>query len=73
MNQNDLAFHDSIKPRWTTNHVLSYGATGNAPVVSGQMVSAKYPIVSQGKDVRFAKFKGEDVSTLPASDMFTSC
>ncbi|KEQ62662.1 uncharacterized protein M437DRAFT_48873 [Aureobasidium melanogenum CBS 110374] len=57
MNENERGFHTSFKPRWATDGTLVYSTTSAAPPLFGNMIGTKKPIVSEHKDVRFAKFK----------------
>ncbi|EOD51579.1 putative nucleoporin sonb protein [Neofusicoccum parvum UCRNP2] len=56
-NEADKAFHDTFKPTWAHDGTLTYTALGNAPRMQGNFIAnLKSSIVSQHKDVRFAKF-----------------
>jgi nuclear pore complex protein Nup98-Nup96 len=64
MNENDAAFHDSFKPAFSGHNALVYSVRGSAPKLSGDMKEAIKPLVSEGRDVRFAKFTAlEDVDS----------
>jgi nuclear pore complex protein Nup98-Nup96 len=64
MNENDAAFHDSFKPAFSGHNALVYSVPGSAPKLSGDMKEAIKPLVSEGRDVRFAKFTAlEDVDS----------
>lgn len=63
MSENDRAFHHSVKPSWTADNTLVYAIGGSAPVVSGNMVTATRSIISEGRDVRFARFAANDAIT----------
>ncbi|THZ60174.1 hypothetical protein D6C86_05164 [Aureobasidium pullulans] len=56
MNEAERGFHSSFKPRWATDGTLVHTTTGTAPTTSGNMGNSKKPIVSEHKDIRFAKF-----------------
>ncbi|KAI4721019.1 hypothetical protein E4T48_02648 [Aureobasidium sp. EXF-10727] len=56
MNETERGFHTSFKPRWTTDGTLVHSAANNAPTLSGNMVASKKPLVSEHRDIRFAKF-----------------
>jgi nuclear pore complex protein Nup98-Nup96 len=64
MNEHDAAFHDSFKPAFSGHNALVYSVSGFAPKLSGGMKEAIKPLVSEGRDVRFAKFTAlEDVDS----------
>ncbi|KAL1621746.1 hypothetical protein SLS54_005269 [Diplodia seriata] len=53
----EKAFHEAFKPTWTHDGTLTYTAPGNAPKMQGAFIAnLKNSIVSEHKDVRFAKF-----------------
>lgn len=54
----DQSFHSSFKPAWASDGTIVYAVAGNAHALGseGLLVDAKASIVSEGKDVRFAKF-----------------
>ncbi|KAF1991983.1 hypothetical protein K402DRAFT_388546 [Aulographum hederae CBS 113979] len=57
MDENDKAFYQSNKPEWGPDGTLVYTAPGSAPMlVDGTMINTKDSIVSEHRDVRFAKF-----------------
>jgi nuclear pore complex protein Nup98-Nup96 len=56
MNETDAGFHDSFKPSFSGHNALIYSAPGSAPQLSGDMKEAIKPLVSQGRNIRFAKF-----------------
>lgn len=56
MNGNDADFHDTFKPSFDNHNALVYSAPGSAPQPSGDMKEAIKPLVSTGRDIRFAKF-----------------
>lgn len=63
LSEHDKAFHTSVKPSWTTDGTLVYAIAGDAPPPFGNMTTSKEPIVSEHKDIRFAKFSAsKDVS-----------
>ena len=64
MSEADQAFHGSVKPDWNADGTLVYTVPGDAPALQdGTFVNYKNAIVSETKDVRFAKFvAAEDVS-----------
>lgn len=66
MTDTEQAFHSSVKPSWTNDGILVYAVAGSAAALqNGTVVNMKKSIVSEGKDVRFAKIaSSEDVSTL---------
>ncbi|KAK4988887.1 hypothetical protein LTR50_003621 [Elasticomyces elasticus] len=67
MNENDKAFHDSVKPSWTRDQTLVYAMPGDAPLMQdGILVNRGGSIVSEGKDIRFAKFS-EPVDLNPSN------
>ena len=70
MSDADRAFHDSMKPSWGPDGTLVYAAPANAKPLFGR--SSRWPrerdglltiqkggIVSESRDVRFAKFSNE--------------
>jgi nuclear pore complex protein Nup98-Nup96 len=68
MTDDDRAFHQSMKPSWGPDGTLVYsGSTDAKPTKSsrrgreknGLMAIQKGAIVSEGRDVRFAKFTNE--------------
>lgn len=62
MSETDRAFHSSLKPSWSNDNTLVYSGAGNSPPVTGNMISTKRAIISESRDVRFAKFIVEKVS-----------
>jgi len=74
MNAKDRAFHDSMKPTWGPDGTLVYAAPSNpqrfgkssrrASEREGLLTMGKGCIVSESRDVRFAKFSNE-VSSSP--------
>jgi nuclear pore complex protein Nup98-Nup96 len=64
MNENDTAFHDSFKPSFSGHNALVYSVPGSTPQISGDMQQAIKSLVSEGRDVRFAKFTAfEDIDS----------
>lgn len=64
MNENDATFHDSFKPSFSGHNALVYSVPGSTPQLSGDMKEAIKPLVSGGRDVRFAKFTAlEDIDS----------
>jgi nuclear pore complex protein Nup98-Nup96 len=64
MNENDATFHDSFKPSFSGHNALVYSVPGSTPQLSGDMKEAVKPLVSQGRDIRFAKFTAlEDIDS----------
>nr|POE47086.1 nucleoporin [Quercus suber] len=53
---NDIAFHDTMKPSFTTNGILVYSCPGSQRQVSGGMMPALRSLIGEHKDVRFTKF-----------------
>ncbi|KAF2812314.1 uncharacterized protein BDZ99DRAFT_569010 [Mytilinidion resinicola] len=52
----DQQFHSCNKPRWSLDGTLVYAASGNALSLDGGILAkAKQPIVSEHKDIQFAK------------------
>ncbi|EKG13362.1 Peptidase S59 nucleoporin [Macrophomina phaseolina MS6] len=62
-NEADKAFHEAFKPAWALDGTFTYTTAGHAPRLQDDFISnLKNSIVSQHKDVRFAKFSTpEDV------------
>lgn len=53
----EVAFHQSVKPRFGANGVLVYVAPGNARrMEDGLLINSKSSIVAEHQDVRFARF-----------------
>lgn len=64
MNENDATFHDSFKPSFSGHNALVYSVPGSAPKLSGDIKEAIKPLVSHGRDIRFAKFAAlEDIDS----------
>ena len=64
MNENDATFYDSFKPSFSGHNALVYSVPGSTPQLSGDMKEAIKPLVSQGRDIRFAKFTAlEDIDS----------
>jgi nuclear pore complex protein Nup98-Nup96 len=69
MNENDRAFHDSMKPSWGPDGTLVYAVSSNAKPLTrssrrardkdGLLTIQKGGVVSESRDVRFAKFSNE--------------
>jgi len=69
MTDKDRAFHDSMKPSWGPDGTLVYAAPSNAQPFGrssrrarerdGLLTIQKGAIVSESRDVRFAKFSNE--------------
>jgi nuclear pore complex protein Nup98-Nup96 len=69
MTDNDLAFHESLKPSWGPDGTLVYAAPSNAKPFGrssrrarerdGLLTIQKGAIVSESRDIRFAKFSNE--------------
>jgi nuclear pore complex protein Nup98-Nup96 len=66
MDERERAFHDSLKPSWDANGTLVYAAptarkafTQTSRDRDGLLVVQKSGIVSESRDVRFAKFSSE--------------
>ncbi|OCL13785.1 hypothetical protein AOQ84DRAFT_224189, partial [Glonium stellatum] len=56
MDPKDRSFHQSNKPRWSADGTLIYATSGNTPSMDdGILRSLKGSIVSEHKDIRFAK------------------
>jgi len=56
MDPMDRSFHQSNKPRWSADGILAYATSGNVPSMDdGILRSLKGSIVSEHKDIRFAK------------------
>lgn len=67
MNDTEQAFHASVKPSWTTDGTMVYGIPAKSPNLQQGMAKIKQSLVSEGKDIRFAKFvSAEDVRTKPS-------
>ena len=64
MDENDSDFHHSFKPSFDNHNALVYSAPGSAPQPLGDMKEAIKPLVSTGRDIRFAKFAAlEDIDS----------
>lgn len=73
MTATDRAFHDSMKPSWGPDGTLVYAAPPNSKSFgrsshrarerNGLLIIQKGAVVSESRDVRFAKFSNE-VSSL---------
>lgn len=71
MSQNDREFHDSMKPSWGSDGTLVYATTASnlnpfsrssrsrAREKDGLLAIQKGAIISESRDVRFAKFSNE--------------
>ena len=69
MSENDRAFHDSMRPCWGPDGTLVYAAPSNpkpfgkssrrARERDGLLTIHKGGVVSESRDVRFAKFSNE--------------
>jgi nuclear pore complex protein Nup98-Nup96 len=69
MSENDRAFHDSMRPSWGPDGTLVYAASSNpkpfgkssrrARERDGLLIIHKGGVVSESRDVRFAKFSNE--------------
>jgi nuclear pore complex protein Nup98-Nup96 len=69
MSENDRAFHDSMRPSWGPDGTLVYAAPSNpkhfgkssrrARERDGLLTIHKGGVVSESRDVRFAKFSNE--------------
>ncbi len=69
MTETERTFHDSMKPSWGPDGTLVYAAPSNpqrfarssrrARERDGLLTVAKTGVVSEGRDVRFAKFSNE--------------
>jgi hypothetical protein len=69
MNGKDRAFHDSMKPSWGPDGTLVYAVSSNAKPFGrssrrarerdGLLTIQKGGVVSESRDVRFAKFSHE--------------
>lgn len=69
MDANERAFHDSMKPSWGPDGTLVYAAPPNAKPFGrssrrardrdGLLTVQKGGVVSESRDVRFAKFSNE--------------
>jgi nuclear pore complex protein Nup98-Nup96 len=69
MTENDHAFHDSMKPSWGPGGTLVYAVSSNAKPLTrssrrardkdGLLTVQKGEVVSERRDVRFAKFSNE--------------
>lgn len=69
MTDNDRAFHDSLKPSWGPDGTLVYALSSNAKPLGrssrranerdGLLTIQKGSVVSENRDVRFAKFSNE--------------
>jgi nuclear pore complex protein Nup98-Nup96 len=69
MSENDRAFHDSMRPSWGPDGTLVYAALSNpkpfgkssrrARERDGLLTIHKGGVVSESRDVRFAKFSNE--------------
>ncbi len=80
MSEKELAFHDSMKPSWGPDGTLVYAAPSNphrfarssrhASERDGLLTVAKTGVVSESRDIRFAKFSNE-VSMLIFFDFAT--
>lgn len=57
MSDQDKAFHQSFKPSWAPDGTLVY-ASGNdtTNATDGVLINVNTPVVSDGKDVHFARF-----------------
>ncbi|KAK5020055.1 hypothetical protein LTR60_000881, partial [Cryomyces antarcticus] len=57
MDETEKAWHQSVKPSWTSDGTFVYAMPGNARTMQERvMVNLKGSLVSEGKDIRFAKF-----------------
>nr|POE74730.1 nucleoporin [Quercus suber] len=66
LNDNDIAFHDTMKPSFTTKGILVYSGPGSQRQVSKNMVPALRSLVGEHKDIRFAKFVTPEDLNAPA-------
>ncbi|KAL2075325.1 hypothetical protein VTL71DRAFT_268 [Oculimacula yallundae] len=74
MGENDRAFHDSMKPQWGPDGTLVYAAPPNSKPFGrssrrarerdGLLTVQKKGVVSEHRDVRFAKFSNEASAAL---------
>lgn len=56
MNADDLAFHDTMKPSFANNGTLVYSVDGSTKQVSEPLATALQPLISEHKEIRFAKW-----------------
>jgi len=68
MNDNERAFHDSMKPTWGPDRTLvfaapsistPFGRPSEQPERDGILTIQKGLVLSENRDVRFAKFSNE--------------
>lgn len=70
MTEQDKAFHKSFKPSWARDGTLIYAsATGNINGGNNSLVNVNTPVISEGRDVQFAKFTASSVSARLASSV----
>lgn len=65
MSAEDSAFHDTMKPSFSNDGMLIYSVDGSTHHVSEPLAAALQPLVSEHKEVRFAKW-------VPAADINTA-
>jgi len=75
MNETERAFHDSMKPQWGPDGTLVYAAPPNSKPFGrssrrarerdGLLTVQKKAVVSEHRDVRFAKFSDEVFCSRP--------
>ncbi|CAK1364592.1 unnamed protein product [Cercospora beticola] len=56
LDENDAAFHDSMKPHFANNGTLIYAVPGSAPEVGGPLEPAMRSLVGERTEIRFARF-----------------
>lgn len=65
MDEQEAAFHDSVKPFFASNGTFVYAAPASALPLGGEMTTALQPIVDEHKEMRFAKLKApEDMNSV---------
>jgi len=69
MSDSDRAFHDSLKPSWGPDGTLIYAGVSNPKIFGrssrhiserdGLLTTQRGAVVSEGRNVQFAKFSNE--------------
>ena len=69
MDENERAFHDSLKPSWDANGIIVYAAPPIGSALSrssrqrrdrnGLLIIQKGGIVSESRDIKFARLSSE--------------
>lgn len=69
MTAEDNAFHDTMKPSFTNNGILVYSVDGSTQQVSEPLATALQPLISEHKEIRFAKWvPAADINTVTLSE-----